>query len=165
MRNRHGISTEGRSATILGTGDAAKTAAFYLRDHGVRDVHMVSRNPKQMGSEFPVLSYQELALSNGTDLLVNCTPIGMYPNVGETPLEKKLLGHFSAVVDVIYNPIETKLLADAKALGIQTCNGLAMLIGQAVYAEELWQSRRISLAMLDPLVESLNEIFVLDRPA
>lgn len=159
MLKQNGISPAGRSAAILGTGGAAKTVACYLRDHGIREIHMVSRTPGRHSAGFPVLSYQELALSPGLDLLVNCTPIGMFPKVGESPLEKNLVGRFAAVVDLIYNPAETKLLADAKAMGLQTCNGLTMLIGQAVASEELWQSRRIDLSMLNPLIDDLTKVF------
>lgn len=166
MLKQHGICPQGRYATILGTGGAAQTVACYLRDHGIRDIHMVSRRVGQPRTDkVPVQSYQELACSTALDILVNCTPVGMYPNLGESPLDKRLLGRFSAAVDLIYNPLETQLLADAKSMGLQTGNGLAMLVGQAVFAEEMWQSRRIDVKVLDPLLKSMNEFFVPGRPA
>lgn len=159
LLDHHGIRPQGRNVTILGTGGAAKTAACYLRDQGAGDIHLVSRRPATGSVEFPVLSYQQLSRAAGMDLLINCTPAGMFPHADECPLEPELISRFTAVVDLIYNPAETRLLATAKALGLQACNGLVMLIGQAVYAEELWQGRRIPLSLLEPLLASLNEDF------
>lgn len=161
---RHGIEVAGKTAVVLGTGGAAKTVACYLKDHGVSDLHLISRKATPDGSQTPMWSYDELARQSA-DILVNCTPVGMYPNVQDVILDRRVVAKFEAVVDLIYNPVETRLLADARSMGGKTCNGLSMLIAQAVYAEEIWQGHSIEMALMEPLYSSLNETFTHGKPA
>jgi len=72
------------------------------------------------------------------DLLVNATPVGMFPNVDACPVSDELIEHSDAVFDVIYNPLETQLIKKAKALGKSAENGMAMLVWQAVSAHKIW---------------------------
>ena len=152
---RSSIAVKGKTAVILGTGGGAKTVACYLRDHGAKAVHMVTRDSTLSSLHFPVISYAELAFLPGADLLINCTPIGMFPNFNEMPVEQAILSRFQTVVDLIYNPGETMLLSEAKMLGLQTCNGLSMLAYQAAFAQELWQGRTLSMADVEPLYQML----------
>lgn len=156
LLERHSIEVAGKSAVVLGSGGAAKTVVCYLLDHGVRDLHVVTRNTSKLKWNVPTWTYDELNKESG-DLLVNCTPVGMYPNDGERLLERSVVARFGAVVDLIYNPPETLLLADARVCGLKTCNGLSMLIAQAVYAQELWQGRQIDMAAMEPLYRILQE--------
>lgn len=153
---RHGIGTAGKTAIVLGTGGAAQTAACWLGDHGA-EVKLVSREPAG-GGRFPVLTYQELAALPPTDILVNATPVGMYPRQENTPLEQVQLSRFGSVVDLIYNPLQTRLLREADALGIKTVNGLSMLAAQAVAAEEIWQGRSLTAEWLEPVCQFLKEL-------
>ena len=82
--------------------------------------------------------YTELEDLPGGDVIINTTPIGMYPKTGVSPVPASFVGKFGAAVDIIYNPAVTQFLADAAAAGAKTCNGLHMLVGQAVAAEEIW---------------------------
>ena len=105
------------------------------------------------------MSYAELERSKGADILVNCTPVGMFPKVDVSPVAKETAGNFDTVLDLIYNPQETRLLREARECGLKTCNGLPMLVGQALYAQEHWQEKKIDLAMMKPLQQLLSGHF------
>ena len=148
LLDQQGISVAGKTAIVLGTGGAARTAAFWLQDHGAADVKLVSRQPGETG-RFTSLSYTDLRNISFTDILVNATPVGMYPHIDKTPLPKDSLARFGVVVDLIYNPTETRLMREARELGLEAVNGLSMLVAQAVAAEEIWQGRKIAEELLD----------------
>ncbi|EGO62377.1 shikimate 5-dehydrogenase [Acetonema longum DSM 6540] len=154
MLQQHGIAAAGKTAVVLGTGGAARTAAYWLRDHGAAAVKLVSRRPA--GTEpFETLPYDRLKVLPPTDLLVNATPVGTYPHTEETPLDRDLLSRFANLVDLIYNPPETRLLREARQQGIPAVNGLTMLAAQAVAAEEIWQGRSLAGELLEPLGDFL----------
>ena len=154
-----GIDVAGKTAVILGTGGSARMVACYLRDKEAADIHQVTRGTGECCADIPLMSYSELACANGADILINCTPVGMFPQVDVSPVARETLVRFGTVVDLIYNPYETKLLREARELGLKTCNGLPMLVGQAVFAQELWQERKIELSILEPLQNLLMEHF------
>ena len=153
------VEVAGKTATILGTGGAAKTVACYLRDKGAADVHLVTRGAAPWSTDFPTISYAEMERSTGADILVNCTPAGMFPNVDVSPVTKENVRNFATVLDLNYNPQETKLLREARGYGLKVCNGLPMLVGQAVFAQEYWQERKIDLAIMAPLLQLLQGHF------
>src|SRR6185369_16346449 len=77
-----------------------------------------------------------------TQVLIHCTPIGMHPDVFASVVPPELLHRDLAVMDIVYNPLETKLLADAKARGLQTVSGVDMFVNQAVLQFELWTGKQ-----------------------
>lgn len=97
------------------------------------------------------------------DLLVNATPLGMYPNVDSMAVSEKIISKCSNVFDAVYNPLETKLLQTAKANGAKTLGGISMLVWQAVVAHEIWDGTIYDNADIDQLCEDsakeLNKIF------
>lgn len=121
------------TCVILGTGGASKTVNCVLKHLGAAKVIHVSRTP----SKDSEISYQELpGIISTASLIVNATPVGMFPRTTETPLELELLEKCSstkllAVVDLIYNPRPTKLLAYAASLGFKVVDGMKMLVRQA----------------------------------
>jgi shikimate dehydrogenase len=125
-----GISFNGKKVVILGSGGTAKTALSVTRDCGAREVIVVSRNGQN--------NYGNIGRHADCDVLVNTTPVGMFPNNGETPLSLDHFAKLSAMIDVIYNPMRTKLLLEAKKRGIRTANGLIMLTAQALMAHNLF---------------------------
>jgi shikimate dehydrogenase len=130
LRNR--VDLEGRRAAILGAGGAARAVAVALASGGcaVR-VHARQRPQAEEVAALVAGSVGPWPPEPGSwDLLVNCTPIGMYPNVDDTPLPaERLTG--SVVYDLVYNPPATRLLREAAARGCRTIGGLDMLVGQA----------------------------------
>jgi 3-dehydroquinate dehydratase/shikimate dehydrogenase len=126
------LALTGLKASILGSGGAARAVAVALSSSGCR-VRIHARN-RRHAEEVGLLTAAEVGPyppeRGSWDLLVNCTPIGMYPNVNETPVDAAdLTGR--CVYDLVYNPPGTRLLRDAERAGCQTIGGLDMLVAQA----------------------------------
>lgn len=128
-------------ALILGTGGASKAVEFVLKQIGV-DCIFVSREKKSIKGK-TILTYEELNsyVINSCKLIVNCSPVGTFPNVNEFPkLPYDSIGKEHLLYDLIYNPAETEFLKKGKANGAETMNGLDMLKMQAEKAWEIWNS-------------------------
>lgn len=145
MLEDKGITVRGKKVTVLGTGGASKAVVTYLLDEGALEIKLVSRTKKQLyknESRIDVITYEELDEVFG-DVIINTTPVGMYPKIINSPVSEYIIKKYDALVDLIYNPLETEFLK----LGIKnnkvTCGGLMMLVGQAIKAEEIWQERSI----------------------
>lgn len=124
-------------ALILGTGGASKAVAHSLRSNGI-SVQQVSRSGN---SDLTYMEINENTLRN-IQLIVNSTPVGTFPDIdSHPPFPIKLLKKQHFVYDLIYNPLETKLLKEAKKQGCQTQNGYEMLVNQAELSWERWNTR------------------------
>lgn len=148
-----------KKALILGTGGVSKAVVQYLVDNGISDVIYASRNPKKAEENtknFKVLSYDDIDKLKDMDIVINCTPSGMYPKVEDSPIKKSVLNNFSTAVDLIYNPVETLFLRQAEELGLRTANGLYMLVAQAVAAQEIWQRIKIGEDVVDKIYEEIK---------
>ncbi len=126
------VECKNKDSYILGTGGASLAVYKALKDLGSNPVY-VSRNPKNNQT----ISYEELKNKN-IDVLVNTTPVGMYPNVDASPLDEEIVKKAKYTLDIIFNPKQTKLLQYANS----NMNGLYMLVGQAIKAEEIWQNKK-----------------------
>ena len=130
------LTFEHERALILGTGGSSKAVAYVLRNLGIQ-VNFLSRNEPE-GQQF---SYEQVneAMLSACKLIVNCTPVGMFPAMDACPLPSlQGIGPSHLIVDLIYNPEETLLLKEAKSRGAATLNGLPMLKAQALKSWELW---------------------------
>lgn len=127
MVSASGLSLAGKKALVLGSGGASATAVCVLEELGAVPVVISRRGENNYGN-----------LENHVDasLIVNTTPMGMYPGTGETPVELSRFPALEGVLDVIYNPARTKLLMDAESRGLVAMNGLLMLVAQAKEASE-----------------------------
>ena len=129
-----GIILQNKKVAILGTGGTSKTALAVAKSLGAKEVLLVSRNAGD-----GVITYQELTnLHTDTEVLINTTPVGMYPNTEATPVDVSVFAKLSGVIDAIYNPLRTQLILDAQKRGIPAEGGLYMLVAQAVRASELF---------------------------
>lgn len=149
---RSRIELNGKSAVILGTGGASKAVAHYLIDNGAKSITYVSRSPGA-----GTIGYNEAASLKG-DMIINCTPCGMYPRIDMSPIPYGIFKGFGTAVDLIYNPEETVFLKQAKENGLQTVNGLYMLVGQAVAAQEIWNGIRFSETQVDEIYQSIKHL-------
>ena len=142
LMEENNIDVKGKTALILGAGGAARAFIAAIRDSGAETVYVASRsaNPGDTYMDCPLVSYQELEEGFHADLIVNCTPVGMWPKVEASPLSKETMKQLgaSAALDAIYNPEETLFLKQAKELGMIAANGLTMLWIQAVKAQDIW---------------------------
>lgn len=132
---RAGINFSGAKTVILGSGGASLTAQAMARRLGAREVIVVSRS----GAD----NYENLSRHADAELVVNTTPVGMYPDNGVSPVDLRSFPRCRGVLDVIYNPRRTALLQQAEELGIPRSDGLPMLVAQAVAAEEHFFDRSI----------------------
>lgn len=125
-----GLEIKDKKCLILGTGGTSKTVFAVLSDLGASVVLKASRRKAE-----GVVTYEE-ALKNHTDcnIIVNTTPVGMYPKNDEAPIDIAPFTALEGVIDVVFNPIETKLVRVAKERGLKSEGGLYMLVAQAVYA-------------------------------
>lgn len=147
---KSGIGIKGKKVMILGTGGASLTARAVCADMGAREIFFVSRSGK--------LNYENLySLHPDAEVVVNCTPVGMYPNNLTSPLSLEKLPSCIGVIDMIYNPSSTKLLLDAKRLNIPCINGLSMLVAQAKRACELFLDTKIDDGEIDKITRHIEE--------
>ena len=129
-----GITLQNKKVAILGTGGTSKTALAVAKYFGAKEVLLVSRNAGD-----GVITYQELTnFHTDIEVLINTTPVGMYPNTEATPVDVNVFPKLSGVIDAIYNPLCTQLILDAQKRGIPAEGGLYMLVAQAVRASELF---------------------------
>ena len=135
MLERAGLSPKGEKCLVLGSGGASRTAVTCLKDMGAREVRVISRSGED--------NYGNLERHRDAGLLVNATPVGMYPKNGEAPLDLGALPGLKGIADMIYNPARTALLLEAERRGIRAINGLYMLVEQAREACELFLGREI----------------------
>lgn len=148
MLEMNNISVEGKDVVVLGTGGASKAVVAYLKDNNAKSITLVSRNKASTYDNIICKTYEDEI--NG-EILINTTPVGMYPNVGISPLLEESIKSFDVVVDLIYNPSKTEFINLAEKLGKKVCGGLEMLIYQAIKAEEIWQDREIPQRISDKL--------------
>jgi shikimate dehydrogenase len=148
----YGIPVKGKRIMVLGSGGASRAVVAALRSCDVSEILMLARDPQRVtgfeGRVCRILPYEQISDGGHCALLVNCTPVGMYPNRESSPLPKSQLPQFDCVLDLIYNPAATKLMKEAAQLGIPAYNGLYMLAAQAAAAIELWNGLSLEDGML-----------------
>jgi len=134
LLRRAKLDLSGRKVLILGTGGTSRTAAYAAQSLGARQILKVSRAAKS-----GAISYED-ALRDHSDaeIILNTTPCGMYPHPDAQPISLKAFGSLQGVADVIYNPLRTRFILEARALGLPAEGGLYMLVAQAVRASELF---------------------------
>ena len=156
------IDLAGKSCIIIGAGGAARAIGFILKDWGV-DLSIANRSTERgetlagsLGCPFFLLD--QLA-EKTTDIVIHTTPVGMVPRTDHCPLPESFLKEGMVVMDIIYNPLETKLLSLAKEKGCLTINGLGMFIHQGAEQFRLWTGRKPPLAVMSKAVSK----FLLDH--
>jgi len=153
MAERAGIVFAGRNVVILGSGGTCKTAAYTVSRLGANRITIVSRHPSPMplNTSCPVryAGYDENF--EDCEILINTTPVGMFPDTGRKPIDiSNNYVNLKAVIDVIYNPLNTKLILDAKRRGLKATGGLAMLVTQGYFASRLFSGHTLGA---DPVKE------------
>ena len=142
-----GLPVAGKKVLVLGSGGASNTAVAALEDLGARPV-IISRTGEN--------NYGNLHLHADASVIVNATPVGMYPNTGVSPIDLGLFPHLEGVLDVIYNPARTQLLLDAESRGIPCENGLWMLVAQAKEAAEVFTGQKIPDDSIEKIYRQLS---------
>ncbi len=159
MLKRADIDISGKHVMILGTGGTSLTALSVARHSGAKSIAIVSRSARKNSDNAQIapkkcpvkyLTYEQAEREEQVQIIINTTPVGMYPNNDSTPIDltKKcantfILPNLLAAVDVIYNPTETRFLHSAKQRGLKCTGGLSMLVAQAKYAAEIFTGKEI----------------------
>lgn len=158
--NKFNIEIRNKDAIILGTGGAAASIFQCLKDIGASNITLVSRNPERIGDFWEnrgsrVISYEDLNGFKG-EIIVNCTPCGMYPDSKHSPVPYYILNNYKAAVDLVYNPEKTVFLSYAEKAGIIHVNGLYMLLSQALEAERIWNDVTVDYEFIDYIYKIIN---------
>ena len=144
---RMGLALAGKKVLILGTGGTGKTAYHAVKALGAGQALFVSRTGRA-----GALTYREAAEKHAdADVILNATPCGMYPAIRDCPLALAAFPRLSGVVDVIYNPLRSRLVLEARARGVPSEGGLYMLAAQAVRAAELFQDTQYPEALTEEI--------------
>lgn len=162
---------ENKRVLVLGAGGASKAITFTLLNHGIKSLTIANRSKdnalqlinnlkKQTGFEaidFVDIQQADMILDD-VDIIINTTPIGMYPNVDvDTPIKTDKINETHVVMDIIYNPLETRLLKEAKSNGATTVSGTNMLINQGITAFEIFTGKTPSYESFEKaLLEQLQ---------
>ncbi len=141
------LSVSGKKALVLGSGGASNTAVAVLQDAGAQ-VTVISRSGEN--------HYGNLHLHADAQILVNATPVGMYPATGVSPVDLADFPRLEGVLDLIYNPARTALLQQAQARGLVAVNGLYMLVAQAAEASEWFTGRPVPPERLTQIHRALR---------
>ena len=147
MLDRSGIRVEGKKVLVLGSGGASNTAVKVLQDRNA-NVIIISRSGEN--------NYRNLDRHLDASVIVNTTPVGMYPNTGAAPVELSRFAKLEGVLDMIYNPARTKLLLDAEQLGLPHENGLWMLVAQAKEAAEHFGGHSLPDSLIGQVYRKLS---------
>lgn len=148
LAKRAGVEMAGKKVVILGSGGTSRTARAAARELGAADVVVVSRHGED--------NYENLSRHADGQVLINTTPVGMYPNCGASPVSLEAFPRLEGVLDVVYNPLRTALLMQAEARGVPCSCGLPMLAAQARRAAELFTGEHIPDHRLEKVVSDLT---------
>ena len=156
-----GFDVKGKKVVVLGSGGASKTVVCVCRDKGAREIAVISRRSETD-------NYENISKHADADYIINTTPVGMYPNNGESPVDLSLFKSCKGVADLIYNPSKTRLILEAEALNIPAVNGLVMLCAQAVKAAESFTKTEFekgkTLEILSILEKQMKNIVLVGMP-
>ncbi len=148
------IDVAGKKCFILGNGGTSRTAHAALKHLGAGDILIVSRARTE-----DTISYEEALMKHlDVDIIVNTTPLGMFPNMDASPLDLVFYPHCEAVVDVIFNPLQTKLIGQAQDLGMKAVSGLEMLVAQAKQAVEYFLDITLEEPVIDEIYHELLDL-------
>ena len=141
---------QGKAVAVLGTGGTSLTAQAVAKYMGAKEILTVSRSPAE-----GQITYEELKTRRDLQVLINTTPVGMFPHGEATPLPLDSFDRLEAVADAIYNPLRTVLVSEAIRRGIKAEGGLYMLVAQAVKAAELFTDASFDEALVDEVYHKI----------
>ena len=147
MAKKCNCDFSGKKVLILGSGGASLTVYHVAHDEGAREIVVVSRTGEN--------NYDNISRHYDADIIVNTTPVGMYPNNGERLIDLSKFTKCQKALDLIYNPARTVFLLDAQKIGIDCINGLYMLVAQALRAAEIFTGESIPLSRVDEVYNAI----------
>ena len=162
---RAGVDFSDKKVLILGSGGTSLTARNAVADAGAREIVVISRSLSATTEQAGITrqcsisydTYKNLpSRHRDAQVIVNTTPVGMYPNNYASPVDLEIFPDLTGVIDAIYNPLTTLLVHEAKKKGIPATNGLSMLVAQAAYAAEYFCGRAFSTDEIEKVISSVQ---------
>lgn len=151
MVDHNHISITGKKVLVIGNGGAAKAIIAALHYLEAKEIVIVDILPGN-----GAITYEDCIKNHlDCDIITNTSPVGMYPNINASPIDISLFKNCEAVLDVVYNPLKTKLTLQAESLSISGVNGLEMLVGQAKYAVEFFLDKQINDSVIDGIYKEI----------
>ncbi len=156
-----GLSVEGKKVLVLGDGGVAPTVREVLKDARAGETVTISRRGEN--------NYENLSRHADCSIIVNTTPVGMYPNVGAAPLDISVFPRLEGVIDLIFNPLKTELMLRAEEAGLTAAGGLLMLAAQAVRASErftgmTFDEPSVSRGLCEAVRRAQTSVFIIGMP-
>ncbi|MBE5762106.1 MAG: shikimate kinase [Clostridiales bacterium] len=149
MAKKAGIDFCGKKVVVFGSGGSSLTAQAASKEMGAREVIVVSRTGQN--------NYENLHLHSDAQILVNTTPVGMYPNTGVFAADPELFPKCEGALDLIYNPCRTAFILKAQALGIPCIDGLPMLVAQGVLADAFFFDKKMNEEDIERILLDLRK--------
>lgn len=134
------VEIRGKKVLILGTGSTSESVMESLQSFNPKSILKIGRKTD--------VNYDNLEAVKDFEIIINTTPRGVYPNIYDSPLDLDIFDHLEAVVDVVYNPLNTQLIRTAKDKGIKAFGGLMMLVSQAVYSSEYFFDHKLAASTI-----------------
>ena len=155
MVKAHNVHMEGKKVLIIGNGGACAAVKAVCKHENAKDIVIVSRSANR-----GAISYDEMYTSHlDADIVVNTSPVGMFPNIVNAPIDVSWFHKLECVLDVVYNPILTRLCFEAQEADIKRVIGLEMLIAQAKYAFEIFEN----MSFDDSIIDEIKKEILKDR--
>lgn len=151
MVKKHNVHMEGKKVLVIGNGGASAAIQAVVHHEKARELVVVDVVPGN-----GAVSYDEMFANHlDAEIIINTSPIGMYPRIGNAPIDITMFHMCEAVMDVIYNPILTRLCFEAQECDIKRVNGLEMLIGQAKQSVEFFLDKQIDDSVIDEIYQDM----------
>ncbi len=169
VREESELETEGAKAVLLGAGGVARAVAAALATHGASEITVIGRSPEKtekfvagLQGALPSVKWRSATtgdpsvqnIAGNADTIINCTPVGMFPNQGESPLPAEYILPEHVVIDLIYRPAETKLIIEAQKAGASVVTGVGTFLHQATEAFELWTAQDAPVSVMREVLDA-----------
>ena len=148
MVEKSGIDIEDKKILVLGNGGASATVQTVLDDMGAREILVVSRKGE--------INYTNIYKEIDAEIIINTTPVGMYPDNMNMPVDISRFPNLSGVMDVVYNPLKTRLIIESEKMNIKSSTGLSMLVAQAKKAHEIFFGTKLDNVICKGIEKSLR---------
>lgn len=162
MFQKAGVELTGKQIVILGSGGASKALIYGFHLEGASVITIAARNKEardELKKQFPYIRVCDLEDIPSGDIIINTTPVGMFPHAGVSPVGASVIRRFKIASDIVYNPLITEFLHIAREEGLQIVTGLMMLVDQAIGSEEIWLGKKLDYNMGNRIHEELTKLF------
>lgn len=163
MLKKAGFNLSGKHTVIIGSGGASRALIYGFHINGASSITIAARNEEAkelLKNQFPYIETCTLNEIPSGDLIINTTPVGMFPNVGNSAVRADTIRKFKVAADIVYNPLITEFLRIAKKENLQIITGLMMLVDQAIGSEEIWLEKKLDYHMGDSIHAELAKRFL-----